>query len=65
LSCRASLVYHLVHGLLDHAWYLTRLHDAGAASLAVGEARAIASQLRCQPLLDRAADLTPTAVSAS
>jgi len=51
--------------LLDHAWYLTRLHDADAASLAVGEARTIASQLRCQPLLDRAADLTPTEVSAS
>jgi hypothetical protein len=52
-----STPYHVAHGLLDHAWYLTRLHDAGAASLAAGEARAIASQLRCQPLLDRAADL--------
>jgi class 3 adenylate cyclase/predicted ATPase len=52
-----STPYHLAHGLLDHAWYLTRLHDAGAASLAAGEARAIASQLRCQPLVDRAADL--------
>ena len=56
-----STPYHLAHGLLDHAWYLTRLHDAGAVSLAVGEARTIASQLRCQPLLDRVADLTPTA----
>ena len=26
---------------------------------AIGEARDIASSLRCQPLLDRAADLTP------
>jgi predicted ATPase len=60
-----STPYHLAHGLLDHAWYLTRLHDTGAASLAVAEARTIASQLRCQPLLDRAADLTPTEVSAS
>ena len=63
-----STPYHLAHGLLDHAWYLTRLHDAEAVSLAVGEARTIASQLRCQPLLDRVADLTPTAglkVSAS
>jgi hypothetical protein len=56
-----STPYHLAHGLLDHAWYLTRLHDAGAASLAADEARAIASRLRCRPLLDRAADLTLTA----
>ena len=55
-----STPYHLAHGLLDHAWHLTRLHDAGAA-LAVGEARTIADQLRCGPLLDRAADLTPAA----
>jgi hypothetical protein len=31
-----------------------------AAGAALGEARDIAGQLRCQPLLDRAADLTPT-----
>jgi hypothetical protein len=54
-----STPYHLAHGLLDHAWYLTRLHDVSAAALAAGEARDIAGQLRCQPLLDRAADLTP------
>jgi class 3 adenylate cyclase/tetratricopeptide (TPR) repeat protein len=52
-----STPYHLAHGLLDHAGYLTRLGDAGAAAAAVQEARAIADRLRCQPLLDRAADL--------
>jgi class 3 adenylate cyclase len=54
-----SSPYHLAHGLLDHAEYLTRLHDAEAAEAAFAEARAIAGRLRCQPLLDRAADLTP------
>jgi hypothetical protein len=54
-----STPYHLAHGLLDHAWYLTGLHDAGAAALAAAEARTIAGRLRCQPLLDRAADLMP------
>ena len=54
-----STPYHLAHGLLDHAQYLTRLHDAEAAEAAIGEARDIAGRLRCQPLLDRAADLTP------
>jgi tetratricopeptide (TPR) repeat protein len=53
-----STPFHLGHGLLDHAQYLARLHDAEAAARAAGEARAIAGQLRCQPLLDRAADLT-------
>ena len=52
-----STPYHLAHGLLDHAQYLTRLHDAEAADLATGEARTIAGRLRCQPLLDRAATL--------
>ena len=50
--------YHLAHGLLDHARYLRHLSDAAAAA-AIGEARTIAERLRCQPLLDRAADLTP------
>ena len=50
--------YHLAHGLLDHAQLLTRLHEAAAAEAAVGEAREIAGDLRCQPLLDRAADIT-------
>jgi class 3 adenylate cyclase/predicted ATPase len=48
-----STPYHLAHGLLDHAEYLTRQGDA-AAALAVDEARAIGQRLRCQPLLDRA-----------
>jgi hypothetical protein len=48
-----STPYHLAHGLLDHAAYLTRLGGGGAAD-AIGEARAIGERLRCQPLLDRA-----------
>jgi class 3 adenylate cyclase/tetratricopeptide (TPR) repeat protein len=56
-----STPYHLAHGLLDHAWYLTRLPDAEAAAIAAGEAREIVGHLRCGPLLDRAADLTPAA----
>jgi class 3 adenylate cyclase/tetratricopeptide (TPR) repeat protein len=51
--------YHLAHGLLDYAAHLTRLHDLDGASAAIDEAREIASRLRCQPLLDRAADLAP------
>jgi hypothetical protein len=51
--------YHLAHGLLDHAEYLNRLGDTDAAEAAIGEARDIASRLRCQPLLDRAQALTP------
>ena len=54
-----STPYHLAHGLLDHAEHLTRLGDADAAALAIGEANEIARSLRCQPLLDRVADLTP------
>jgi len=50
---------HLAHGLLDHAEYLSHLDDDEAAGAAVGEARDIAGRLRCQPLLDRAADLVP------
>ena len=53
-----STPYHLAHGLLDHAQFLTRLHDAQAAEAAIDEARDIARNLRCQPLLDRAAHLT-------
>jgi hypothetical protein len=52
-------LYHLAHGLLDQAQHLISLHDADAAAPALGEARTIASRLRCQPLLDRAADLAP------
>jgi hypothetical protein len=54
-----STPYHLAHGLLDHAQHLIRLGDTGAAELAIDEARDIADRLRCQPLLDRAAALTP------
>ena len=52
-----STPYHLAQGLLDHAEFLTRLHDAQAAEAAIGEARDIGRNLRCQPLLDRAADV--------
>lgn len=46
--------------LLDHDEYLIRLGDAEAAETAIAEARDIATRLRCQPLLDRAANLAPT-----
>jgi class 3 adenylate cyclase/tetratricopeptide (TPR) repeat protein len=58
-----STPYHLAHGLLDQAQRLISLHDADAAALAISEARTIASRLRCQPLLDRAADLAPAGPS--
>ena len=54
-----STPYHLAHGLLDHAEYLIAPGDAEAAEAAIGEARDIARNLRCQPLLDRAANTTP------
>ncbi len=61
-SLRAhSTPYHLAHGLLDHAGQLLRAGDADAAAGVMGEARDIASRLRCQPLLDRAVDLTRAA----
>jgi class 3 adenylate cyclase/tetratricopeptide (TPR) repeat protein len=53
-----SSPYHLAHGLLDYAQYLTDRGDAGGVAAAVVEARGIGSRLRCQPLLDRAADAT-------
>jgi hypothetical protein len=53
-----STPYHLAHGLLDHAAHLLRMDDNEAAAAAIGEARDIAERLRCQPLLDRAADLS-------
>jgi class 3 adenylate cyclase/predicted ATPase len=55
-----STPYHLAHGLLDQAAYLSGLGDATAAARAIDEARAIGRRLRCQPLLDRAAVLAPT-----
>ena len=54
-----STPYHLAHGLLDYAAELTRRGKAEAAAEALDEATAIAVQLRCQPLLDRAAAVKP------
>jgi len=54
-----STPYHLAHGLLDYARELSRRGEAAAAAAAADEATAIAVQLRCQPLLDRAAELKP------
>jgi hypothetical protein len=51
-----STPYHLAHGLLDHAEYLSGT-DADAAQAAITEARDIAARLRCDPLQDRAAGL--------
>jgi tetratricopeptide (TPR) repeat protein len=53
-----STPYHLAQGLLDHAAYLIHLGDTEAAETSITEARTIASRLRCQPLLDRAAERT-------
>jgi class 3 adenylate cyclase/predicted ATPase len=53
-----STPYHLAHGLLDHAQALSRREEAEAAAAAIDEATAIAVQLRCQPLLDRAVEAT-------
>jgi len=55
-----STPYHLAHGLLDYAAELARRGEAEAATQALDEATAIAVQLRCQPLLDRAADASPS-----
>jgi len=54
-----STPYHLAHALLDYAGELTRRGEVEAAQAAVDEAVAIAVQLRCQPLLDRAAEVKP------
>jgi class 3 adenylate cyclase/predicted ATPase len=54
-----STPYHLAHGLLDHASHLLRIDDDEVARTAIGEARAIAQRLRCQPLLDRAETIQP------
>ena len=50
-----STPYHLAHGLLDYAQHA----EAEAAEAAISEARDIAARLRCQPLLDRVAELLP------
>ncbi len=57
-----STPYHLAHGLLDHAAWLTAQGDGQAADAAVTEAAAIAARLGCQPLLDRAASLAPVGI---
>jgi predicted ATPase len=54
-----STPYHLAHGLLDYAQYLLHQGDEEAAAAATEEAQGIADRLRCQPLLDRTADLVP------
>ena len=54
-----STPYHLAHGLLDYAAVLSRRGETEAAAAALDEATVIAVQLRCQPLLDRAAELKP------
>jgi len=56
---RHSTPYHLAHGLLDHAEHLSQLGDDEAAGAAIGEARGIATRLRCQPLLDRSETVQP------
>ena len=45
--------YHLAHGLLDHAGYLTTIDEHAGALALVTEARVIAERLRARPLLDR------------
>jgi tetratricopeptide (TPR) repeat protein len=61
-----STSYHLAHGLLDRATHLASRGDSAPAAAAIAEARDIAAQLGCQPLLDRAASMPPaeTRVSA-
>lgn len=54
-----SAPYHLALGLLAYAEYLARQGDTDGAVAAVEEARGIAERLRCQPPLDRPADLMP------
>ncbi len=54
-----STPYHLAHGLLDQAEYLSSGADTEAAEQAIAEARDIAERLGCQPLQDRAASITP------
>jgi class 3 adenylate cyclase len=56
---KQSTPYHLAQGLLDQAQYLRRAGEAEAAAAATDEARAIARQLGCQPLLDRADAMEP------
>jgi class 3 adenylate cyclase/tetratricopeptide (TPR) repeat protein len=50
----SSTPYHLAHGLLDHAEFLTTSGDSAAIERAIAEARSIATSLGCRPLLERA-----------
>jgi class 3 adenylate cyclase/tetratricopeptide (TPR) repeat protein len=56
-----STPYHLAHGLLDQTGHYLRHDNAGAAACALAEARAIARQLSCAPLLERADAIEPAA----
>jgi hypothetical protein len=56
-----STPYHLAYGLLDQAGHYLRHENADAAAGALTEARAIARQLSCAPLLERAAAIEPVA----
>jgi class 3 adenylate cyclase/predicted ATPase len=58
-----STPYHLAHGLLDQAQHLLRLGNTEAAAAAISEASDIARRLRCQPLDDRAAGMTPAVMT--
>jgi hypothetical protein len=60
-----STPYHLAHGLLDHAAHLATRGDTTAVAAAIGEARDIGTQLGCQPVLDRAASMTPAGTRVS
>ena len=60
-----STPYYLAYALLDYAGELGRRGQPEAARAAVDEATAIAVQLRCQPLLDRAADAATGVTAAS
>ena len=60
--------FHLALGLLDHAEHLQRCGEIDRAVAAAAEARAIGEQLRCEPLLRRAATFeteSPPAVIAA
>jgi len=60
-----STPYHLAHGLLDHAAYIATRGEGALAAAAIAEARDIAARLGCQPLLDRAASMTPAGTRVS
>ncbi len=59
LRQQGSSPYHLGHGLLDHAQYLLRAGNTETAEEAISEAGRIAGLLRCLPLADRAAEISP------